>query len=127
MVDRFFEGGLEERFEGWLDRGREFVDGVSGARPGSRRQGLAGSGAPGPGTPGRRPLEAISRRGLRPSPQIADLGADDSWPEDASFSMPRWQRSEPLNAAPAPAPEPELRRPEGARRPMPRSSRRRPG
>ncbi|NDB70821.1 MAG: hypothetical protein EB015_22990, partial [Methylocystaceae bacterium] len=26
-----------ENFEGWLDRGREFVDGVAGARPGSRR------------------------------------------------------------------------------------------
>ncbi|MEN9877506.1 MAG: hypothetical protein RLZZ158_545 [Cyanobacteriota bacterium] len=122
MVDRFFEGGLEERLEGWLGRGREFVDGVSGARPGSRRQGMAG-----PGAPGRRPLEAISRRGLRPSPQVADLGADDSWPEDDSFSLPRWQRTDSPNAAPAPAPEPELRRPEGASRPMPRSSRRRPG
>ncbi len=128
MVDRFFEGGLEERLEGWLDRGREFVDGVSGARPGSRRQGVVGPGSAGAGAPGRRPLEAISRRGLRTSlPVAADLGADDGWPEDDSFSLPRWQRSDPPNAALAPTPEAEQRRPEGASRPMPRSSRRRPG
>ena len=34
MAERFFDAGLEERLEGWLDRGREFVDGVAGARPG---------------------------------------------------------------------------------------------
>jgi hypothetical protein len=31
--------GLEERLEGWMTRGRELVDGVSGTRPGTRPSG----------------------------------------------------------------------------------------
>ena len=37
MVDRFFDGGLEERLEGWIDRGREFVDGVAANAAASNR------------------------------------------------------------------------------------------
>ena len=92
----FFDAGLEERLEGWLDRGREFVDGVAGARPGSRR-------------PSKRPLDAISRR----SP------AQESWPNNDIFTTPHWQRPEPKPAVePTPDPAPSSR-------PMPRSHRRR--
>jgi hypothetical protein len=96
MAERFFDAGLEERLEGWLDRGREFVDGVAGARPGSRR-------------PSKRPLDAISRR----------LPAQESWPNNDIFTTPHWQRPEPKPAVePTPDPAPSSR-------PMPRSHRRR--
>jgi hypothetical protein len=71
----------------------------------------------------RRPLEAISRRGSSPA-------IEQDWPDDDSFSRPRWQRPEAApaqqppaqrRAAPEPAPQPEG---SGAR-PLPRSSRRR--
>jgi hypothetical protein len=80
------------------------------------------SGAPAP--PGRRPLEAISRRSLRPAgPAEADTRQQD-WPDDSAFRVSRWQRpddsgsSRPAGRRPAPA---------EAARPMPRSSRRRGG
>jgi hypothetical protein len=87
------------------------------------------SPAPGPAASGRRPLEAISRRGERRRP------AGDDWPDDTSFSRPRWQR--PLRdpsrapdlsagAAREAAREAAERRQERSR-PLPRSSRRRPG
>lgn len=63
----------------------------------------------------RRPLEAISRRGLPAPPD----DWDDDWPDDASFSLNRWQRPEAAELPPAPPPR------EGGR-PLPRSSRRRP-
>ena len=65
MVDRFFEGGLEERLEGWIDRGREFVDGVAANAAASNRprSSFAGSSS----NARRRPLDAISRRGQRPA------------------------------------------------------------
>ena len=172
--------GPDPREQG-LDRlvsaGRQLVDGVSGARPGSR---AALRGTPSRRQPGERPgtlprfdqlgrwvedkldwildedeewpeppqehqgvnrpdlvaqpsprrrLEAISRRSIRaeldkisegnPSP-----GDDlDPWPDDASFSIPRWQRQSAkpvLPSADAPAPQ-RL----DAGRPLPRSTRRR--
>jgi hypothetical protein len=174
---------LEQGFDRLVSAGRQLVDGVSGARPGSRgsqrgpRPGTAAgpgrprlgelgrwvedkldwilededgddwrepwqeprparlarsrpasgpaSPAPGSAASGRRPLEAISRRGERRRP------AGDDWPDDTSFSRPRWQR--PLRD---PSPAPDLsaeaareaadRRQERSR-PLPRSSRRRPG
>jgi hypothetical protein len=96
---RSSDRSLEERLEGWIDRGRDFVDGVAAGRA----------------APRRRPLEALSRRGVPPA---ADDWADD-WPDDASFSLNRWQRPEAADVPPAPAPR------EGGR-PLPRSSRRRP-
>ncbi len=82
-------------------------------------------GAPGAPEPppaplrSRRPmLEAVSRRG-RPAPPSRPPIADDDWPDDDSFTLPRWQRpegsDEPDTAFP-PAP---------SGRPLPRSSRRR--
>lgn len=100
-------------------------------------------GAPGapvePPAPGRsrRPmLEAVSRRGRSgPSPSPAPASAstaapisapgneapdDGDWPDDASFTLPRWQRPEGSGE-----PEPAVPPPDSGR-PLPRSSRRRP-
>jgi hypothetical protein len=93
-----------------------------------------------PGTPvepsapvrSRRPmLEAVSRRGRSgPPPSFASAtssasapatGQDDDgdWPDDASFTLPRWQRPEASG-------EPEATfTPPASGRPLPRSSRRR--
>jgi hypothetical protein len=141
-----------DSFEDGLDRlvsaGRQLVDGVSGARPGSRRR-SEGQPLPRLGELGRwveqrldglldgddddwrepwqeprgrrRPLEAVSRRG-----RVAPGWEQQDWPDDDSFSLPRWQR-DPRPAASAQA----GRRPGGSPsaatgRPLPRSSRRHP-
>jgi hypothetical protein len=147
---------LEQGFDRLVSAGRQLVEGVSGARPGSRtaprgaqpggedrRPGLDRLGrwvedkldwildededwrepwqepAQRPEPAGRRPLEAISRRG-RPGEGGA---AQEDWPDDASFSIPRWQRQP---AVPQPlaveAPDPQ---PSATGRPLPRSTRRR--
>ena len=63
----------------------------------------------------RRPLEAISRRAAAAAPPpVADPAAD--WPDDASFTVPRWQRP-PQEERPRSSP--------ASGRPLPRSSRRR--
>ena len=124
MVDRFFEGGLEERLEGWIDRGREFVDGVAANAAASNRPRPSNSS-----NSRRRPLDAISRRGQRPvssDPVPGWSDADNEWPDDDVFSLPRWQRPEP-SRQPAPDPlnsAPPRRQPSN-QRPLPRSSRRR--
>ena len=85
-----------------------------------------------PSRSARRPLDAISRRGRRrvsapaplPTPPVAqDFSPDQQdWPEDDSFRVQRWSRS----AQTPPLPEPEAApKPTSARRPLPRSSRRR--
>ncbi|MCP9887611.1 RNA helicase [Cyanobium sp. ATX 6A2] len=192
---------LEQGFDRLVSAGRQLVDGVSGARPGSRSsqrpQRPAGGAPAGPGRPrlgelgrwvedkldwilededdwrepwqeprpgrlaqsrrlpagpapspapqspappaggsGRRPLEAVSRRGERrrpavPSPPLSPSPAADAWPDDSSFARPRWQRP-PKQPGRAPdlgaeaARDGAERRQEPAR-PLPRSSRRRPG
>ncbi len=79
----------------------------------------------------RRPmLEAVSRRGRSgppsspaPAPAPAPAsGTDDDgdWPDDASFTLPRWQRPQDSGE-----PEPGFT-PPASGRPLPRSSRRRP-
>ena len=167
---------LEERLDRWVSAGRQFVEGVSGARPGSR----AGSRVPGsrpggrpaagsfrpadlgrwvedkldrlleddgddwrepwqepaalPAAPApassRRPLEAISRRGLRRAgaPSAAAPSAapgsgpapTEDWPADEAFTLPRWQRP-----AAAPRELPPADEPPSGGRPLPRSTRRR--
>ncbi|MCP9786356.1 hypothetical protein KBZ04_08845 [Cyanobium sp. N5-Cardenillas] len=90
-----------------------------------------------PGRPRRQGLEAVSRRGRpgsapsqppAPEPRRSTGPAttdddDGDWPDDASFTLPRWQRPEGAerSAAPEPTSVPPV---EG--RPLPRSSRRRP-
>ena len=170
---------LEQGFDRLVNAGRQLVDGVSGARPGSRtpargaqrggedrRPGLDRLGRwvedkldwildededwrepwqepaqqqPVPGfqraeTPGRRPLEAISRRG-RPGdggaerdPVDAQESGSEDWPDDASFSIPRWQR-QPTPPQPSASQLPMVEAPDmqvsGTGRPLPRSTRRR--
>jgi hypothetical protein len=187
---------LDQRVDRWVTAGRQFVEGVAGARPGGRPAGRGGERRPplrpriddlgrwvegrldwllddgddwrepwqdsDPGAPGapeapaapvrsRRPmLEAVSRRG-RPAPPsrppVAEgrsasasapgpppapaNGADDDWPDDDSFTLPRWQRPEPARRDPggdripgSGEPEPAFT-PPAAGRPLPRSSRRR--
>ena len=189
---------LEQGLDRLVSAGRQLVDGVSGARPGSRppargaarrsgslprldelgrwvedkldwilededdwrepwqeqppaRQG--GWDQPRGSAPSRtsepqrrrRPLEAISRRTLAvpPSPAfgapappvsapMAPGAAAGDWPDDDTFTVPRWQRPVQGERAPlqpgeaiAPPERPEPSRVESAGRPLPRSSRRR--
>lgn len=149
---------LGESLDQWVAAGRQLVDGVAGARPGSRPQsrtaggrsgerpsleGLgrwmenrldwfteeeddwpepwqrrAESAPPPPQASGtRRPLEAISRRSAPLLPPARP--AADEWPDDDTFTRPRWQRRD---AEPQPPQQQESSPP---RRPLPRSSRRR--
>ena len=167
--------GFDQRLDRWVEAGRQFVDGVSGARPGSRggarSSSRRGNTRLNPGELGRwvenklewlledeggddwrepwqttppqvqpqdqprvqpqsrsrrRPLEAISRRGRR-TDVSADGRADDAWPDDESFSVPRWQRqatrtpADPLEGRAGEAPRGRL----NGERPLPRSTRRR--
>ena len=43
----------------------------------------------------RRGLEAVSRRSTAPQPAAEPAAADDAWPDEASFSLNRWQRPRP--------------------------------
>ena len=82
-------------------------------------------------TPARRkrPLEAMSRRQPVLPPPTASASPstssdqDDVWPEDDSFKVERWKRSESRDGVADPAPSTTPRSP--SRRPLPRSSRRR--
>ena len=171
----------------WVSAGRQFVDGVSGTRPGSRagqrpderrprpsldgigrwvedrldwlmedgedwrepwqeepaprdvtpRTVMSSQGAPQPPSRSREPLEAISRRGRRPSGRsagepAADGPGDGDWPDDETFTVPRWSRSTDTSAersrSGSVSPEPSRTGPptgDRDRRPLPRSSRRR--
>lgn len=81
--------------------------------------------------PLRQPLEAISRRGSRRDRAATGLNAaaptvsaDDAWPDDTAFTVPRWQRGDaPPPADPAP-PQPGSAAAAPGRA-LPRSSRRR--
>jgi hypothetical protein len=150
----------EQGIERLVSAGRQLVDGVSGARPGSRK-GSRGSGPrlgdlgrwvedkldwilededdwrepwqeprepqrreqrpedPGRASSRRRPLEAVSRRGAGLRAGAAPLAGEQDWPDDDSFSRPRWQRSG------VPASQPTQPPPPPSARPLPRSSRRR--
>lgn len=156
---------LEQRFDRLMSAGRQLVDGVSGARPGSRQSGRGQGAAPlprlgelgrwvesrldglleddadnwpepwqsqpapaPPSRPRRRPLEALSRRGLTPQASRSDDrdGADaEAWPDDASFRLDRWQRQPQPRRQPQPEAPPATPGASGGR-PLPRSSRRRP-
>jgi hypothetical protein len=84
----------------------------------------------------RPPLDAISRRG-RPSPRLGtppvqaagpqpaeEAPTNQVWPEEETFSVPRWRREDPSPSRPAnPLADPAPVVPPG--RPPPRSTRRR--
>ena len=143
------EDRRDRRLDTWIETGRQFVDGVSGRRPGQRRSNfdldsvgrwvgdkvewlLEDDDAwrePWQETErqmrtSKRPLEAISRRGRPVAPPAPAMttpqpGTVDDWPEDDSFRVDRWQRSRGP-ATPAVDPQPPT-----PRRSLPRSSRRR--
>jgi len=143
------EDRRDRRLDSWIETGRQFVDGVSGRRPGQRRSNfdLDSVGrwvgdkvewlledddawrepwqeTDRPMRSGKRPLEAISRRGRQVAPPAPAMttpqpGAVDDWPEDDSFRVDRWQRS---RGPVTPAVDPQ---PPTPRRSLPRSSRRR--
>jgi hypothetical protein len=161
----------EQGIERLVSAGRQLVDGVSGARPGSRKAGREPGSGPGvrprlgdlgrwvedkldwilededdwrepwqeppdqrrepqrreqrPEDPRRassrrRPLEAVSRRvaGLRAG--AARPVEEQDWPDDDSFSRPRWQRPGVPPSQPSQPPPMS-----SSVRPLPRSSRRR--
>jgi hypothetical protein len=137
------EQRMERRLDTWLETGRQLVDGVSGRRPGQRRTSLdldsmgrwvgekvdwlldddddwrepwqEQTSPEASRRGGKRPLQAVSRR--RPS------AADDSWPEDESFRVQRWQRTAGLDGQLDEQPVRQSMR--SPRRVLPRSSRRR--
>jgi hypothetical protein len=145
------EPRLEQRLDQWVSAGKQLVDGVSGARPGSRPAGR-GSGmrldhlgrwvedkldwlmdddetwreswepsAP-VAEPSRRRRQPLEAVSRRVRQQTPPPAADaQDWPEDDSFSVNRWQRR-----AGRQAPEPESDAPRfQSGRQVPRSSRRR--
>ncbi|MCP9883504.1 hypothetical protein KBY65_13690 [Cyanobium sp. Alchichica 3B3-8F6] len=135
-MPEFRSDPVEQRFDRLVSAGRQLVDGVSGARPGSRsgaRSATRGDGRrarldglgrwvenkldwileddddwrepwqearPEPSAPvpaRRRPLDAISRRTAAALPTVSraqpSQPADPSeWPDDETFTVPRWQR-----------------------------------
>jgi len=148
-MPEFWSEPVEQRFDRLLSAGRQLVDGVSGARPGSRAGGRSASrgggrrprldglgrwvenkldwilgddddwrepwqepkleprpeSRPQPSAPvpsRRRPLDAISRRTAVALPPVDP----SDWPDDDSFTVPRWQRqvSSGRSASPDPSP-----------------------
>jgi len=101
---------LEQRLDRWVSRGRELVDGVAGARPGSRTPGPegAGLGHRGLGAGGLNPA-GLGRWVEERFDWLLEDDAEDDWREP-------WQ--EPARgggrrtAGPAAAGSPEARRPE---------------
>jgi len=112
------------------------------APPGQERPRDRGGAPAAPAS--RRGLEAVSRRQGQPAApeeRAPAAGEQNAWPDEASFSLNRWQRPQPQRgpdplqrassqdasrpvAEPDPAPQIGGSQP-GARRPLPRSTRRR--
>jgi len=96
---------LDQRLDRWVSRGRELVDGVAGARPGSRTPGpeAAGLGHRGLGAGGLNPAR-LGRWVEERFDWLLEDDADDDWREP-------WQ--EPARGSGRrPTGDPEARRPE---------------
>jgi hypothetical protein len=102
--------GLEERLEGWVSRGRDLVDGVSGARPGTRPPARS---AERPGAGGRGGFDGLGRWVEGRLDWLLD--DRDDWREP-------WQEAP---RAPAEDPDPEPSPPRRSRPPLEAISRRR--
>jgi len=91
--------GLEERLEGWVSRGRDLVDGVSGTRPGTRPPGRPGE-RPGPG--GRSGLDGLGRWVEGRLDWLLDDRDDwrEPWQEGEGLPPERWDTAPPPPAAP---------------------------
>lgn len=143
---------LEQRLDRWVSAGRQLVDGVAGARPGSRPAARPGGlgrwledrvdwllddgddwrepWQEGPPVAPDPPLRSSAappparRRGLEAISRRPSAAAGD-WPDEDSFNVPRWQRPA---AAPTPRDTPAAppAPPAQPGRPLPRSTRRRP-
>ncbi len=168
FASRADDSAPQRRFDRLVTAGRQLVDGVSGARPGSRsgarsatrdegrRPRLDGLGRwvenkldwilednddwrepwqetrsePSPPAPSRRrPLEAISRRTTSSRPGASSPADPTAWPNDETFTVPRWQRRASIPRADSSASPPAGGSVAGdgstPGRAMPRSSRRR--
>ena len=79
------ESRSKPRLQSRSDASRDFAAGNPGSAAAASTS--FGDTAPPSQRRGRRPLEAISRRG--------GAAADQDWPDDDSFLVPRWQRPEP--------------------------------
>ena len=106
---------LDQRLDRWVSRGRELVDGVAGARPGSRMAGPegAGLGHRGPGAGGLNPAR-LGRWVEERFDWLLEDDADDDWREPWQEPA-RGTGRRPAGSAvagSAAAGSPEARRPE---------------
>ena len=101
---------IDQRLDRWVSRGRELVDGVAGARPGSRLPGAeaAGLGLRGLGAGGLNPAR-LGRWVEERFDWLLEDDGDDDWREP-------WQQPTQVGGRRAAAPDaggsPEVRRPE---------------
>ena len=113
---------LDRRGDNWIETGRQFVDGVSGNRPGKRKPGSRMDSVgrwvgdkldwlleeedgwlepwqtdiPMNSSGNKRPLDAISRRvskNISSVPQKVEKNSPSGeWPEESSFRVNKWRR-----------------------------------
>lgn len=102
---RWDDEGLEQRLDRWVETGRQLVDGVAGARPGSRSPGRGQSRRPGP----RLNPSELGRWVEGKLEWLLDDEGEEDWREP-------WQSS--------PAPAPSVGATVGRRRPLEAISRR---
>ncbi len=142
-LGRWVEGRLDwllDDGDDWREPWQESDRGAPGApEPApaplrSRRPMLEAVSRRGRPVPPSRPPGAEARYAPAPSPSAPSApatGADDDWPDDDSFTLPRWQRPEPArrdaggDRLPGSGEPDAAFTPPAAGRPLPRSTRRR--
>ncbi|MFM1813155.1 MAG: hypothetical protein RLZZ336_2093 [Cyanobacteriota bacterium] len=108
---RWDDEGLEQRFDRWVETGRQLVDGVAGARPGSRGAGRGQAQGQGRRLASRLNPGELGRWVEGKLDWLLDEEGDDDWREP-------WQ-SQPLTSR-----QPDGRQPSARRRPLEAISRR---